>query len=110
MNDDETTPRNASPKGWSSPNATKKTVSFDPNSTKKEPTSGTKVTIGNIKEFNPVQTTGVNLATAVTEDSTNFAETVKVATNSNEVEGEMLFDEKYATLPVIKKVVPPVPD
>jgi hypothetical protein len=104
MNDDDTL---ASPR--SSPNASKKTVSFDPNSTKKEPTSGTKVTIGNTKEWNPVQTTGANLATAVTEDSTNFAETVRALTISNQVEGEM-FDEKYATLPVKKKVETQVPD
>jgi hypothetical protein len=104
MNEDDAT---GTPKG--SPNATKKTVSFDPNSTKKEPTSGSKVTIGNTKEFNPVQTTGANLGTAVTEDSNNFAETVKALTISNQVEGEM-FDEKYATLPVKKKVETQVPD
>ena len=66
-------------------------------------------TFGNTKEFNPVQTTGANLGTAVTEDSNNFAETVKALTISNQVEGEM-FDEKYATLPVKKKVETQVPD
>jgi predicted secreted protein len=90
---------NDSPIG--SPMATKKTVSFDPNSTKKE--SATKVTIGNSMDFLPNQTTGKNLAAAVHEDAANYGGgSFKVRQSDQKVEGEM-YDEKYATMKVIKK-------